>query len=136
MTVSRVVVVALIALLASASISAQDASFVPAKAIDKKFLLLGGALNVSMILDTKSTFDVLRRCDRCVESNPYAAPFINRGPAVAFMAGEALGIGVLAVAARMRVARSPVVRHIWWVIPAALASGHLVAYRHNLHMAR
>jgi len=105
------------------------------KVTDKKFWLLGAALNTSMLLDTKSTFDVTRRCLRCVETNPYAAPFVNRGPAVAFTAGEAFDLGVMAVAAKIRGSRSPM-RRIWWLVPAALTTGHLVAYRHNLQIER
>src|SRR5260221_11706775 len=62
------------------------------KVADKKFWLLGAALNTSMLLDTKSTVDVTRRCIRCVDTNPYPAPFVNRGPAVAFTAGEAFDL--------------------------------------------
>ena len=37
---------------------------------DKKFWILGGALNSAMLLDTKSTFDVTKVCVDCYEANP------------------------------------------------------------------
>jgi len=100
------------------------------------FWVTGAALNASMILDTKSTFDVLRRCDRCFEADPYAAPFIARGPVVAFTAGEAFDIGVMVVAAKMKGAKRPLYRRAWWVVPVALTAGHLLAARHNMNLAR
>jgi hypothetical protein len=103
-------------------------------ATDAKFWLLGAALNTAMLLDTKSTFDVKRRCARCVETNPLVAPFINRGPTVAFVAAEAFDVGVLTLAARMRKADRASVRRLWWVVPVALTIGHAVAYRHNLRV--
>jgi hypothetical protein len=87
------------------------------------------------VLDTASTFDVMSRCPRCVETNPYVAPFIKRGPRVAFAAGEAFDVGIMAIAAWMRGAPRPAFRKIWWVAPAALTAGHLVAYRLNLRVA-
>jgi hypothetical protein len=98
---------------------------------DKKFWLTGGALNIAMIADTKSTFDVMHRCARCYEANPYAAPFIAGGPVVAFTAGEAFDVGVMAVAAKMKASERPVFRHTWWFVPVALTAGHVMATRHN-----
>jgi hypothetical protein len=104
--------------------------------LDKKFWLTGVALNVSMIADTKSTFAVLRRCDNCVEDDPFAAPFVARGPVVAFAAAETFDVGVMVVAAKMKGSERPGFRRIWWVLPIALAAGHAMAYRHNLGVAR
>jgi hypothetical protein len=89
-----------------------------------------------MLLDTKSTFDVMRRCASCYEANPYVAPFVDRGPALTVSAGVAFDVGVMAIAAHMK--RSPHARlnRIWWVIPVALATGHVIAYRHNQGLAR
>ena len=109
----------------------------PAKNVtDKKFWLTAAALNIAMIADTKSTFDVQRRCDICYEKNPYAAPFIARGPAVAFAAGEAFDVGVMVVAAKMKGSDNKLYRRTWWVVPIALTAGHAIAYRHNLSVAR
>jgi hypothetical protein len=103
---------------------------------DKAFLLVGSSLMSAMLLDTKSTFDAFSRCTTCYEANPYAAPFVNRGPAVAFTAGVAFDIGVMTIAAKMKGSDNPVLRRIWWVAPVALTTGHLLAYRHNGQVAR
>ena len=109
----------------------------PAKRVtDTKFWLTAAALNVAMIADTKSTFDVIHRCDICYEKNPYAAPFVARGPAVTYAAGEAFDIGVMVVAARMKGSENKFYRRTWWVVPIALTTGHVIAYRHNLGVAR
>jgi len=101
------------------------------RVVDPKFWSLGAALNAAMVLDTRSTFDALRRCVRCQESNPYAAPFVNRGPVVAFTAGEIFDVSIMALAAKMRGSTQPQIRRLWWLVPAALTSAHLVAYQHN-----
>src|SRR5262245_5449885 len=109
----------------------------PAKRVtDTKFWLTAAALNAAMIFDTKSTFDVMRRCEICYESNPYAAPFIARGPAVAFTSGEAFDVGVMIVAAKMKGSDNMIYRRTWWVVPIALTTGHVLGYRHNLGVAR
>lgn len=109
----------------------------PAKRVtDTKFWLTAAALNVAMIADTKSTFDVIRRCDICYEKNPYAAPFVARGPVVTYAAGEAFDVGVMVVAAKMKGSENTFYRRTWWVVPIALTTGHLIAYRHNLGVAR
>jgi hypothetical protein len=106
------------------------------KVADKTFWLVGAALNTAMLLDTKSTFDVARRCPECYEANPVVAPFVNQGPTVAFTAGEVFDIGVMAVSAKMKGSTKPWVRHIWWVAPVAIATGHAMAYRHNVNLVR
>lgn len=116
--------------------STQDDERPVAKVVDKKFVLVGVALNSAMIADTKSTFDTMQRCAECYEANPYARPFINHGPSVAFTAGEAFDISVLAVAAKMKGSDRPLFRKTWWVIPIALTTGHLLAMQHNMKLAR
>lgn len=109
----------------------------PAKRVtDTKFWLTAAALNVAMIADTKSTFDVKRRCEICYEMNPYAAPFVARGPALTYAAGEAFDIGVMVVAAKMKGSENTFYRRTWWVVPIALTTGHMLAYRHNLGVAK
>ncbi|MEQ1871033.1 MAG: hypothetical protein ABL961_13545 [Vicinamibacterales bacterium] len=103
---------------------------------DAKFWWLGAALNTAMLLDTKSTFDVMARCARCAEGNPLVAPLIDRGPVVAYAVAEAFDLGVMTLAARMRHAERRSVRRLWWVVPAALTAAHAVAYRHNLGVGR
>jgi hypothetical protein len=98
---------------------------------DAKSTPLAIALYSMMILDTKSTFDSTAWCPRCVESNPYAAPFIRAGKPAAFAAGIAFDTGVMYVAHRMRHSWNPVMRKIWFVLPAALATGHVFAMHHN-----
>jgi hypothetical protein len=106
------------------------------KVADTKFWLTAATLNVAMIADTKTTFDVMRRCDVCYEVNPYAAPFIARGPVVAFTAGAAFDVGVMVVADKMKGSERALYRRTWWVIPVALTAGHVLACRHNLGVAR
>jgi len=113
-----------------------DAFVGKARVADRKFWLVGAALNAAMLLDTKSTFDVRRRCARCVESNPYAAPFVNRGPVVAFTAGQVFDVGIMMLAVKMKASRKPQIQKIWWLVPVALTSGHLIAYQHNRGVAR
>ena len=105
-------------------------------ATDKKFWVVSGLLGTAMMFDTKSTFDVLNRCARCHETNPYAAPFVNRGPAAAVGAGIAFDIGVMAVAKQMKGSTKPQLRRTWWIAPVAITAAHVVAYRHNLAVAR
>ena len=103
------------------------------KVADKKFWLLGGALNSAMLLDTKSTFDVTKTCTDCYEANPFVRPFVRRGPVTTYIAGEIFDAGVMTIAARMRGADRPWMRRTWWVIPVALITGHAIAYRHNVN---
>lgn len=104
--------------------------------LDRKFWIVAAALNTAMALDTKSTFDVVRRCDACREANPFVAPFVRRGPAVTFTAGEAFDAGVMTMAARMRGSDRAWVRRTWWVMPAALITGHAIAARHNSNLLK
>jgi len=106
------------------------------KLADKKFWLLGGALNSAMLLDTKSTFDVTKTCSDCYEANPFVRPFVRRGPATTYIAGEIFDAGVMTIAARMRGAGRPWMRRTWWVIPVALITGHAIAYRHNVNLTK
>jgi hypothetical protein len=135
-------ITALVVTLASPSWAQQTTASDPqaqetrAKVADKKFWLVAAALNGAMIMDTKSTFDVDRRCANCVETNPYAAPFVNRGPAVTFTAAETFDMGVMFIAFKMKGSERPQVRNVWWVMPVALTAGHVAAYRHNLKVGQ
>jgi hypothetical protein len=106
------------------------------KVADKKFWLLGGALNSAMLLDTKSTFDVTKTCTDCYEANPFVRPFVRRGPVTTYVAGEIFDAGVMTIAASMRGADRRWMRRTWWVIPVALVTGHAIAYRHNVNLMR
>ena len=106
------------------------------KVTDKKFWLLGGALNSAMLLDTKSTFDVTKSCSDCYESNPFVRPFVNRGQVTTYVAGELFDAGVMTISARMRGSDRPWMRRTWWVIPVALITGHAIAYRHNVNLIK
>lgn len=102
------------------------------KVRDWKYWGLAAGLNGAMLIDTKSTFDVLRACPQtCREANPVVAPFVRRGPAVTYAAGMLVDAGVMTVAARMRGSPRGWVRRTWWVAPAALIVGHSIAARHN-----
>jgi hypothetical protein len=103
---------------------------------DKTFWLVGAALNGAMVLDTMSTFAVRRRCAGCVESTPYVGAFVNRGPLVTFTAGYAIDVGIMALAVKMKTSKKPQIQNIWWLLPVALTTGHLFAYRHSRGVAR
>jgi hypothetical protein len=113
-----------------------DFRHAPRKVVDRKFWVLAGALNTAMILDTKSTFDVSRLCPECDEANPIVRPFVERGPAVTYVAGEVFDAGVMAMAAKMRGSEHPWMRRTWWAVPVALVVGHSFAYRHNVTLFR
>jgi hypothetical protein len=99
---------------------------------DWKYWSLAAGLNGAMLVDTKTTFDVLRACPQtCREANPLVAPFVRRGPAVTYAAGMLVDAGVMTVAAKMRSSPRGWVRRTWWVAPAALIVGHSIAARHN-----
>ena len=101
---------------------------------DKKSGPLAGALFTLMILDTKSTYDSDAWCPTCVESNPFAAPFIGAGQPAAYAAGIAFDTGVMYIANKMRHSRNPAIRRIWFVLPVTLAAGHAFAIRHNYQL--
>jgi hypothetical protein len=103
---------------------------------DKRFWLTAAALNLAMIADTKTTFDVMKRCTACYEADPYARPFVGRGPTVTYTAGEAFDITVMAIAAKMKGSDRPFFRKTWWVVPIALTAGHALAAKHNTGVGR
>lgn len=104
--------------------------------LDRKFWAVAAALNTAMVLDTRSTFDVIRACRDCREGNPFVAPFVRRGPGLTYTAGEVFDAGVMTLAARMRGSSRAWVRRTWWVAPVALIGGHAIAYRHNVNLLR
>jgi hypothetical protein len=106
------------------------------RAADKKFWIVAAGLNTAMLLDTKSTFDVTRWCPNCEEANPFVRPFVERGPALTFSAGVAFDAGVMALAAAMKRSERTWLRRTWWVVPAALITGHTIAWRHNVNLGR
>ena len=104
---------------------------------DWKYWGLAAGLNTAMLVDTKSTYDVLRACPQaCREANPVAAPFVRRGPAAAVAAGLLFDAGVMTVAAKMKGSQRGWVRRTWWVAPAALIVGHSIAARHNANLLK
>jgi hypothetical protein len=125
----------LLVLATSTLAHAQDLR-APERVADKKFWFVAGALTTTMLLDTRSTFDVSQRCPECYEANPVVAPFVRQGPTATFAAGLAFDAGVMTVAARMKGSDNKWARRTWWVVPAALIVGHSIAYRHNDHLAR
>ncbi len=106
------------------------------RVIDKKFLALGFTLGSAMSADTDSTFYSLRWCPSCREDNPYAAPFIGRGPVVVYSFGIAFDVSVMGAAAAMRKSANPALRRIWWAPAALLILGHSFAARHNYDLRR
>lgn len=103
-----------------------------ANASDWKLAALDVSVRALALADVKSTYDTRTRClGGCVESNPYAAWFINQGPRVAYPATMAFDTGVSYLAYLMRKSSHPVIRRIWFVPQLALIAGHAVAIRQN-----
>ena len=122
----------LLLVLSSAPASAQEANV-----RDWKYWSLAAGLNTAMLVDTKTTFEVLRDCPQaCREANPVAAPFVRRGPAVAVAAGMLFDAGVMTLAAKMKGSPRGWVRRTWWGAPAALIVGHSIAARHNAKLLK
>ena len=105
-------------------------------ATDRKLTVVAAGLYGAMLIDTKSTFESRAWCPRCVEGNPFVAPFVEAGPATTYSAGLAFDTGVIYLAAKMRNASNPAVRRIWFVLPVALTAGHVIAARHNYGLRR
>jgi len=104
----------------------------PPRVVDRKFVFLGIGLTSAMSLDVYSTFRANAWCPRCREDNPYAAPFVSRGPGATFAAGALFDTGMLGLTAAMRKSSNPAVRHIWWLPSVAVITGHALAIQHNL----
>jgi hypothetical protein len=104
----------------------------PPRVVDRKFVFLGVGLVSAMSFDLYSTYRADARCPRCREDDPFAAPFISRGPGAAVAAGALFDAGVLGLTAAMRHSSNPALRHIWWLPSAAVITGHALAIRHNL----
>ena len=125
----------LLVLVASTAAHAQEFR-TSERVADKKFWLTAGALTTTMLLDTRSTFDVSKRCPDCYEANPVVAPFVRQGATTTYAAGLAFDAGVMTVAYKMKGSENRWARRTWWVVPAALIVGHSIAYRHNNNLAR
>jgi hypothetical protein len=134
-TLRRLLIVLVVVLSAATAARAQEGEG-SRHVADRKFWAVAAALNTAMVLDTRSTFDVVRVCDTCREANPFVAPFVRRGPAITFTAGEVFDAGVMSLAAKMKASDRTWVRRTWWAVPAALAVGHSIAYRHNRGLLR
>jgi len=104
--------------------------------LDRKFWIVAAALNTAMVVDTKSTFDVVRACETCREANPFVAPFVRRGQVLTLAAGEAFDAGVMTLAAKMKGSDHVWARRTWWLVPAALSVGHTIAARHNSNLLK
>jgi hypothetical protein len=106
------------------------------KMFDWKFLSVAGILHGSMILDLNSTYYTLNRCPSCKEANPYTAPFVNKGPACAYVAATIFQGGLMYLSHRMRYSKDPVIRKIWTVLPLLTASTHIVLANHNYKLGK
>ncbi len=102
------------------------------KVFDWKFTLLGTGLFAATATDTYSTFLSQREwCPACDEANPFAAPFIHRGPAMAYPAGAGFDTAVMGIASYMRRSENPALKKIWWLAPAAVIPFHIWGMHHN-----
>jgi hypothetical protein len=63
-----------------------------------------------------------------------AAPFVARGRALTYTAGEVFDAGVMILAAKARTTDRLHLRKIWWTIPIGLAAGHAFAFQHNVRI--
>ena len=123
--------------LSSAQAFAQEPGDSRGSVRDWKYWGLAAGLNGAMLVDTKTTFDVLRDCRQaCREANPVAAPFVRRGPAAAVAAGVLFDAGIMSLAAKMKGSSRVWVRRTWWVAPAGLIVGHSIAARHNANLLK
>ena len=134
--ICRLSAVLMVVLSTATTVLAQERGSGSARVADRKFWVAAAALNAAMVLDTKSTFDVVSVCRTCREANPFVAPFVRRGPAVTFAAGEAFDAGIMSIAAKMKASDRTWVRRTWWVVPAALGVGHTIAFRHNRNLLK
>jgi len=125
----------LLVLVASTAAHAQEFR-TSERVADKKFWLTACALTTTMLLDTRSTFAVSKRCPDCYEANPVVAPFVRQGATTTYAAGLAFDAGVMTVAYKMKGSENRWARRTWWAVPAALIVGHSIAYRHNSNLAR
>ncbi len=132
----KLCVVAVLIVAATSRVAYAQDFKAPENVTDKKFWAVAGALTTTMLLDTKSTFEVDKRCTDCYEANPFVAPFVRQGATTTYVAGLAFDAAVMTVAAKMKGSEKTWVRRTWWVIPAALIAGHSMAYRHNNNLAR
>jgi hypothetical protein len=114
--------------------TASDDNAPKPRALDRKFSVVGTALVGAMITDTYSTFESFHWCPKCQETNPYAAPFIHRGPVVAYTAGILFDTAILGISAKMRTHYNPALRKIWWLPSALLVVGHSLAIQHNYQL--
>jgi hypothetical protein len=103
---------------------------------DRRLGLVAASLYAAMALDTKSTFETKAWCPRCIEADPFAAPFVNAGPAATYSAGLAFDTGVIYLSMRMRRSDHAIWRRTWFVLPVGLAAGHVLAARHNYDLRR
>jgi hypothetical protein len=78
----------------------------------------------SMVFDLDSTFRVM---GPCVEGDPFARPFVNRGAKVAYPAALAFDGFVMWLVDRMNRSWNPAIRKIRYVIPGSLIVGHINA---------
>ena len=98
---------------------------------DRRLGLVATSLYAAMAVDTRSTFATKASCPRCIEADPFAALFVNAGPAAAYSAGLAFDTGVIYLSMRMRRSEHAIWRRTWFVLPVGLAAGHMLAARHN-----
>lgn len=116
----------------STETSAVQASETKPKIFDAKFKILAGVVHGTSILDLHSTYATYKRDPYAYESNKFFAPFINRGPAVGYLASVAYDTGVVYVSARMRGSKYRIFRKTWWAVMAGQSVSSVLAARHNM----
>ena len=101
---------------------------------DKKFWAVSTFLIGSTIYDIESTYFVLGKCKTCEEGNPIMRPFVKAGKPALYAAQGSIDAGVLYMSYKMKKGDTRF-KKVWWLLPVAMAAGHMVAGTYNMRFA-
>ncbi len=109
-------------------------------AMDKKFVATVAIVHGMLIADLWSTYRGFRICDErgytCEERDILAKPFVDAGPAQAYIAGTAVEVGAMYIAYKMRGSDHKWLRNAWPVVPSVFVSLHSRGLYINLTLFR
>ncbi len=108
----------------------------PKQTVDWKFLSVAVMLHGAMIMDLKSTYYALDRCPMCFEGNPYARPFVERGPATAYIAATVFQSVMMYISYRMQKSDDKFLRKTWFVLPMITTGSHALLTNRNYNLGR